>query len=161
MDRLSDAAKLAMFDDLAEERNENERCIAELRAELDRCNKRFKALAWSLECALSIAHNLPMPNDEEELLLAKVRLNAGLEHILIRRHDMTFDEWWKQTKPAECDELKPYFVEAWEIAATTEREACAKIADAKDDMMEYGAGEEIRMRSNVKVTGSGTESPLE
>lgn len=34
---------------------------------------------------------------------------------------MTFDEWWKQTKPAECDELKPYFEEAWEISATTER----------------------------------------
>lgn len=66
---------------------------------------------------------------------------------------MTFDEWWKQTKPAECDELKPYFVEAWEIAATTEREACAKIADAKDDMMEYGAGEEIRMRSNAELRG--------
>jgi len=34
-------------------------------------------------------------------------------------------------------------------AIVAEREACAKIADAKDDMMEYGAGEEIRMRSNV------------
>ena len=33
----------------------------------------------------------------------------------------------------------------------TEREACAKIADAKDDMMEYGAGEEIMMRSNVRA----------
>ena len=32
---------------------------------------------------------------------------------------MTFDEWWKQTKPAECDELKPYFEEAWEISAAT------------------------------------------
>ena len=66
MERLSDAAKLAMFDDLAEERNENERCIAELRAELDRCNKRFSVLAWNLECALAIAKNLPMPTDEEE-----------------------------------------------------------------------------------------------
>ena len=66
MDRLSDAAKLAMFDDLAEERNENERCIAELRAELDRCNKRFSVLAWSLECAVAIAKNLPTPDDDEE-----------------------------------------------------------------------------------------------
>lgn len=26
---------------------------------------------------------------------------------------MTFDEWWKVMKPAECDELKEYFVEAY------------------------------------------------
>ena len=26
---------------------------------------------------------------------------------------MIFEEWWKQTKPAECDELKDYFIEAW------------------------------------------------
>ena len=24
---------------------------------------------------------------------------------------MSFDEWWKEMKPAECDELKDYFVE--------------------------------------------------
>ena len=29
---------------------------------------------------------------------------------------MTFDEWWKQIKPAECDEVKPYFEEAWQTA---------------------------------------------
>jgi hypothetical protein len=36
---------------------------------------------------------------------------------------MTFDEWWKKTKPAECDELKPYFEEAWELSAETGCEA--------------------------------------
>ena len=70
---------------------------------------------------------------------------------------MTFDEWWKQTKPAECDELKPYFEEAWEISAATEREACAKLADAHFIYGHSVAGphfaaalaDAIRMRSNV------------
>jgi len=26
---------------------------------------------------------------------------------------MTFDEWWKKMKPAECDEVKEHFQEAW------------------------------------------------
>ena len=30
---------------------------------------------------------------------------------------MTFDDWWKQTKPAECDELKAYFLESWNTSA--------------------------------------------
>lgn len=34
---------------------------------------------------------------------------------------MTFDEWWKQMKPAECDELKEYFQELWVIAVESER----------------------------------------
>ena len=25
-----------------------------------------------------------------------------------------FEEWWKEPKPAECDELKVWFLEAWE-----------------------------------------------
>lgn len=29
---------------------------------------------------------------------------------------MIFDEWWKEMKPAECDELKDYFVECWNEA---------------------------------------------
>ena len=33
-------------------------------------------------------------------------------------------------KPAECDELKPYFEEAWELSAAAEREACAKVCEA-------------------------------
>lgn len=56
---------------------------------------------------------------------------------------MTFDEWWKQIKPAECDEVKPYFDDAWQTAfrdgyekgvaafheaVALEREACARLA---------------------------------
>jgi len=41
---------------------------------------------------------------------------------------MTFDEWWKKMKPAECDELKPYFEEAWGISAKAERDAIAQLA---------------------------------
>ncbi len=26
-----------------------------------------------------------------------------------------FDAWWKEMKPAECDELKPYFEESWQL----------------------------------------------
>ena len=32
-----------------------------------------------------------------------------------------FEEWWKEMKPAECDEVKPYFEECWQRA--TERAA--------------------------------------
>ena len=74
---------------------------------------------------------------------------------------MTFDEWWKQTKPAECDELKPYFEEAWEISATTEREACAKVCEGLEDcfadhlsnnaaVAALVCADKIRMRSNAK-----------
>jgi len=75
---------------------------------------------------------------------------------------MNFDEWWKQTKPAECDELKPYFEEAWEISATTEREACAEVAGFAerwigDWIARYGnrsVSDAIRERPNVEVTGA-------
>lgn len=43
---------------------------------------------------------------------------------------MTFDEWWKQMKPAECDELKEWFIECWNAAVKQEREACAKVCDS-------------------------------
>lgn len=26
-----------------------------------------------------------------------------------------FDAWWKEMKPAECDEFKPYFEESWQL----------------------------------------------
>jgi hypothetical protein len=66
MDRLNDAAKLAMFDDLQETAEELRIVNAELREELERCEKRFSVLAWNLECALAIAKNFPMPTDEED-----------------------------------------------------------------------------------------------
>ena len=98
--------------------------------------------------------------------MAKLRSNDGLGRCNQRRHDMTFDEWWKQTKPAECDELKPYFEEAWEISATTEREACAKVCEGLEDcfadhlsnnaaVAALVCADKIRMRSNVELTGSG------
>ena len=82
---------------------------------------------------------------------------------------MTFDEWWKQTKPAECDELKPYFEEAWEISATTEREACAKVCEGLEDcfadhlsnnaaVAALVCADKIRMRSNDRVEGRDAAS---
>ena len=38
---------------------------------------------------------------------------------------MTFDEWWQMTKPAEVDDLKDYFEEAY-IAGTNASRACAR-----------------------------------
>ena len=85
---------------------------------------------------------------------------------------MTFDEWWKQIKPAECDEVKPYFEEAWQtafrdgyekgvaafhVAVAMEREACADVCEAEGDGHRDGFGQHcaavIRMRSNADVTG--------
>jgi len=40
---------------------------------------------------------------------------------------MTFDEWWKKMKPAECDELKQVFEECWENSAVW----CADICEEK------------------------------
>lgn len=43
---------------------------------------------------------------------------------------MTFDEWWKQMKPAECDELKSTFIECWEVAQEEDMgEPCEWTAD--------------------------------
>lgn len=42
---------------------------------------------------------------------------------------MTFEEWWKQMKPAECDEVKLYFEECWAVATAAEREACAGVCE--------------------------------
>ena len=60
---------------------------------------------------------------------------------------MTFDEWWKQIKPAECDELKPYFEECWENAAVW----CAEICDEQSKKLQhpgngkvYGAAQSCR-----------------
>jgi hypothetical protein len=41
---------------------------------------------------------------------------------------MTFDEWWKQMKPAECDEVKEYFEECWSVARAEQRKIDAEIA---------------------------------
>jgi hypothetical protein len=97
----------------------------------------------------------------------------------MRRQGMTFDEWWKQMKPAECDEVKPYFEEAWQIAfrdgyekgvaafheaVEIEREECAKLAEGATAYTQFQTVEHykiaaaiaagIRMRSNAKVMGA-------
>jgi hypothetical protein len=28
----------------------------------------------------------------------------------------TWNDWWKETKPAECDEYKDYFCECWHVS---------------------------------------------
>lgn len=48
---------------------------------------------------------------------------------------MTFDEWWKKLKPAECDELEPYFRECW-------REAVASGCGARSAVESDAASEE-------------------
>ncbi len=46
---------------------------------------------------------------------------------------MTFTEWWKLLKPAECDEVKEHFENCWKAATAAERERCAKVCDAISD----------------------------
>ena len=41
---------------------------------------------------------------------------------------MNFETWWGEMKPAECDEVKEYFLEAWEVSAQAERELLEKDA---------------------------------
>lgn len=87
---------------------------------------------------------------------------------------MTFYEWWQVIKPAECDELKEYFQEAYQIgfnhgyksgvaafheAVLFEREACAALAeDTASGRDAEAIADAIRMRSNAKVRGGGTPS---
>ena len=75
-------------------------------------------------------------NESPELLRAfeyaawnawKTRASMDAQAQQEPRADMTFNEWWKQSKPAECDELKIYFREAWQLSKAAEREACAKV----------------------------------
>ena len=40
----------------------------------------------------------------------------------------SFDEWWLEMKPAECDEYKVYFLECWERSREVEMKRCAQIA---------------------------------
>lgn len=61
---LNDAAKLSMFDDLQETAEELRRENDELREELERCDKRFAAMAWSLECLVKVAKDLPGLNPD-------------------------------------------------------------------------------------------------
>lgn len=78
---------------------------------------------------------------------------------------MTFDEWWKVMKPAECDEVKEYFVEAYQIgfnqgygngvavineAVKLERKTCAELCEELETDMGHGVAqrcaEKIRAR---------------
>lgn len=67
---------------------------------------------------------------------------------------MTFDEWWKVMKPAECDELKEYFVEAYltgyDQAVSITKEACAELCEELETDMGHGVAqrcaEKIRAR---------------
>ena len=95
---------------------------------------------------------------------------------------MNFDEWWKQTKPAECDELKEWFDEAWRFAfaegyrkgvsafheaVELERKECAKLAAAHFIYGHSVAGphfaaalaDKIRMRSNAELRGGPAALP--
>lgn len=78
-----------------------------------------------------------------------------------------FDAWWKEMKPAECDEFKPYFEESWQLgfkdgyekgvaafheAVKIEREKCA-LADARSDVLRMHA--EIERLKQVRCEGCG------
>lgn len=54
---------------------------------------------------------------------------------------MTFDEWWKEMKPAECDELKPWFEEAWQAAQAAAVPECAWTCDDDVHMPDTWDGE--------------------
>tara|TARA_R110000868_G_scaffold207637_1_gene456607 strand:+ start:33 stop:245 length:213 start_codon:yes stop_codon:yes gene_type:complete len=41
---------------------------------------------------------------------------------------MTFEEWWKQMKPAEVDEFKSEFEDCWKAATEEAKVRCAQIA---------------------------------
>ena len=73
---------------------------------------------------------------------------------------MTFDEWWTARSSATTM-APPDAREAWEAAAAAEREACAKVCDyvslpyqAAGASVAIECAAQIRMRSNVKVTGA-------
>lgn len=90
--------------------------------------------------------------DSAEPTGAASALSAGLERLTIaslRR----WGEALNDEQPRSLGERLIQYADSWAAAIEAEREACAKIADEKDDMMQYGAGEEIRMRSNVKLRG--------
>lgn len=57
--------KIVMFDDLQETAEALRKQNDELIEELDRCNKRFATMAWSLECLARMAKDLPEPKQEE------------------------------------------------------------------------------------------------
>ena len=40
---------------------------------------------------------------------------------------MTFEEWWKLLKPAECDEVKPQFEECWQAGRDAMRQEAMKV----------------------------------
>jgi predicted nuclease with TOPRIM domain len=75
---LNDAAKLSMFDDLQETAEELRRENDELKAELERCDKRFNAMAWSLECLVRMAKDLPEPKQEESAKKQRRRASATI-----------------------------------------------------------------------------------
>lgn len=84
-----------------------------------------------------------------------------------------FDAWWKEMKPAECDEFKPYFEESWQLgfkdgyekgvaafheAVKIEREKCAMVAEGSEQTRDWAnlrneIAARIRMRSDAKVRG--------
>ena len=89
-------------------------------------------------------------------------------------NEMTFDEWWKQTKPAECDELKQDFEECWENSAVW----CADVCDEQSKRLQppgngkmYKAAQSCRreifkrldawigVRSNVELRRGGAFPP--
>ena len=77
---------------------------------------------------------------------------------------MTFDEWWQQVKPAECDEVKLYFQEAWQLAfaegygkgvaafheaVKMEREDCAEFAENATQYTQFQTVEHYKMAAFI------------
>lgn len=46
---------------------------------------------------------------------------------------MTFDDWWKEMKPAECDELKDEFFACWQVRDAEVAELKAALQAVSDD----------------------------
>ena len=71
---------------------------------------------------------------------------------------MTFDEWWNITKPAECEKLKEYFNEAYQLGFSHGykncMEVCRNVANSGPDYLWGHAAmeceREIKRRLNMR-----------
>jgi hypothetical protein len=47
----------------------------------------------------------------------------------------TWNDWWKELKPAECDEFKDYFCECWHVAQSEQYKKDAALTAAAPELL--------------------------
>lgn len=52
----------------------------------------------------------------------------------------TWNDWWKETKPAECDEYKEYFCECWYVSQSEQYKKDKEKIDALMTALEIAEG---------------------